>query len=62
MKTIFCLCVCGKSYQITSNFDKNINTNICSNCHSFFTKKKNTYNNSVKAVKFNKKYELFFKK
>ncbi|BAF35057.1 ribosomal protein L31 [Candidatus Carsonella ruddii PV] len=62
MKKIYFLCICGKKYSILSNCNKNININICSGCHPFFTKKKNNFNNSEKTIKFNKKYELFFKK
>ncbi|WP_157801525.1 50S ribosomal protein L31 [Candidatus Carsonella ruddii] len=62
MNKIYFNCICNEKYYLFSFFKKNININICVNCHPFYTKKKNLFDNSKRAKNFNNKYAIFFKK
>lgn len=45
-------CACGASYTAGSTMDKDFSTEICSNCHPFFTGKQKLIDSSGRVDKF----------
>ncbi|MFI4913475.1 MAG: 50S ribosomal protein L31 [Candidatus Carsonella ruddii] len=60
MNKIFFECICGEKYYLFSSFKKNIEINVCINCHNFYNKKTKIINNSTRSKKFLSKYEFLF--
>ncbi|MGK2912675.1 MAG: 50S ribosomal protein L31 [Candidatus Carsonella ruddii] len=60
MDKIYFECICGEKYYLFSSFKKNIEINICINCHNFYNKKNKTINNSTRVKKFLNKYDFLF--
>ena len=53
-------CACGKTFSYGSTVEK-LSTDICSNCHPFFTGKTNIMDIAGTVEKFNKKASLAVK-
>lgn len=50
-------CACGATYE-TRSTRKNINVEICSNCHPFFTGKQKLLDTAGRVERFRRKYGL----
>ncbi len=50
-------CACGAEFKTRSTRD-NINVEICSNCHPFFTGKQKLVDTGGRVEKFRKRYNL----
>ncbi|MFI4883723.1 MAG: 50S ribosomal protein L31 [Candidatus Carsonella ruddii] len=61
MNKILFKCICNEKYYLFSSFKKNIEINICINCHNFYNKKKKIIN-STRSKRFFNKYDFLFKK
>ncbi len=48
-------CACGSEFELGS-VNKEINVEICSSCHPFFTGKQKLIDTAGRIEKFNKKY------
>lgn len=48
-------CACGNTFE-TCSTKKEINVDICSNCHGFFTGKQKLVDSAGRVEKFQKKY------
>lgn len=53
-------CACGNSFQVGST-KSDINVEICSKCHPFFTGKQKLVDTAGRIERFRKKYEKFQK-
>ena len=51
-------CSCGATYT-TRSTRKQINVEICSNCHPFFTGKQRLIDTAGRVERFNQKYKNF---
>ncbi|GEM_PF-159439 len=45
-------CACGASFDIESTLDKNIELEVCSQCHPFYTGKQNLIDTAGRVDKF----------
>ncbi len=54
-------CVCGNSF-ITGSVQKEINVDICSACHPFFSGKQKMVDTEGRVEKFKRKYASFYDK
>jgi len=54
-QTITFKCACGAKFVAGSTLDKDFNTEICSNCHPFFTGKQKLIDASGRVDKFRAK-------
>jgi len=54
-------CVCGNSFT-TGSILKEINVDICSACHPFFSGKQKMIDTEGRVEKFKKKYASFYDK
>ncbi|MEA2030032.1 MAG: 50S ribosomal protein L31 [candidate division Zixibacteria bacterium] len=54
-------CACGATYP-TRSTRKEINVEICSACHPFFTGKQKLVDTAGRVERFRRKYEKFQKK
>lgn len=54
-------CVCGNSFT-TGSVLKEINVDICSSCHPFFSGKQKLIDTEGRVEKFKKKYANFYDK
>lgn len=54
-------CACGNTFETRSILSE-INVEICSECHPFYTGKKKLLDSGGRIEKFNKKYKKFNKK
>ena len=52
-------CACGNVIEVGSTL-KQLNTEVCSKCHPFFTGKNKHLDTTGRVEKFNKKYQKFF--
>ena len=50
-------CACGNSFLTRSTHDGDINVEICSNCHPFFTGKQKLMDTAGRIERFRRKYE-----
>ena len=50
-------CACGETFEVMSNKDE-INVEICSKCHPFYTGKQGRTSRAGKIEQFNKKFGL----
>lgn len=48
-------CACGATFEVMSNKDE-INVEVCSKCHPFYTGKQGRASKTGQVDKFNKKY------
>ncbi|CUR53350.1 50S ribosomal protein L31 [Buchnera aphidicola] len=58
-KKILVTCSCGFKLHIFSTKTENINLDICSQCHPFYTGKQRTMNTGGRVQKFQKRFSLF---
>lgn len=54
-------CVCGNTF-LTGSVMKEINVDICSSCHPFFSGKQKLVDTEGRVEKFKKKYASFYDK
>ena len=50
------VCACGNSFQTRTTNDGDIHTEICYNCHPFFTGKQKLMDTAGRIERFNRKY------
>lgn len=50
-------CACGHHFKTRSTHKGDINVEICSNCHPFFTGKQKLIDTAGRVERFTKKYE-----
>ena len=50
-------CACGNTFTTRSTHKGNINVEICSNCHPFFTGKQKLIDTEGRVDRFTKKYQ-----
>ncbi len=50
-------CACGAVYKVKST-KSDMDIEVCSNCHPFYTGKQNRASKTGKVEKFNKKYGI----
>ena len=51
------ICACGETFQAKSSKEE-INVEVCSKCHPFYTGKQTRSSKTGRVKKFNKKYGL----
>ncbi|ANF17268.1 50S ribosomal protein L31 [Buchnera aphidicola (Schlechtendalia chinensis)] len=51
-------CSCGNSIETFSTLCKNINIDVCSKCHPFYTGKQRVADIGGRIEKFNKKFNI----
>ena len=49
-------CSCGNVMDIRSTLDKDINLDVCSSCHPFYTGKQRNVDTGGRVDKFNKRF------
>ena len=50
-------CSCGKSFKILSTLDNDLQIEICSHCHPFYTGKQKIIDTAGRVDQFNKRYK-----
>jgi len=50
------VCSCGASFVTRSTHGGNLNVEVCSSCHPFYTGKQKIVDTAGRVEKFNKKY------
>ena len=56
--TVKVVCVCGNTFETGSTMGKEIHTEICSECHPFFTGKQKLVDTAGRVERFRRKYNL----
>jgi len=51
-------CTCGNSFLTRSTLGNNLEVEVCSNCHPFYTGKQKTMDTGGRIDRFRKKYGL----
>ena len=51
-------CSCGNSFQTRSTLGSNLEVEVCSNCHPFYTGKQKNVDSGGRVDRFRKKYGL----
>ena len=51
-------CSCGNSFQTRSTVGKDLNIEVCSQCHPFFTGKQKLIDTEGRVDKFRQKYGM----
>ncbi len=54
--TINVTCSCGNTFETGSTIGKDINIEVCSKCHPFYTGKQKLVDTAGRVDKFNKRY------
>ena len=49
-------CTCGNSFQTRSTLGQNLEVEVCSNCHPFYTGKQKMVDTGGRVDRFRKKY------
>jgi len=49
-------CSCGNTFKTRSTVGKDLNVEVCSNCHPFYTGKQKMVDTAGRVDKFRKKY------
>ena len=49
-------CSCGNSFQTRSTLGSNLEVEVCSNCHPFYTGKQKILDTGGRVAKFEKRY------
>lgn len=49
-------CACGNSFETRSTMSNNLNIEICSECHPFFTGKQKLVDTAGRVDRFNKRF------
>jgi len=55
-KTITVTCSCGNTFQTGSTLGHDLQVEVCSNCHPFYTGKQKIVDTGGRVDKFRKKY------
>lgn len=55
-------CSCGNVMKIRSTVGKDLNLDVCSNCHPFYTGKQRNVDTGGRVDKFNKRFTALSKK
>ena len=55
-------CSCGNVLKIRSTVGKDLNLDVCSNCHPFYTGKQRNVDTGGRVDKFNKRFSALSKK
>ncbi len=51
-------CSCGNSFQVRSTLDNDLNVEVCSKCHPFYTGKQKILDTAGRVDRFRKKYGM----
>ena len=51
-------CTCGNKFQTRSTLGENLEVEVCSNCHPFYTGKQKIVDSGGRVDRFRKKYGL----
>ena len=51
-------CTCGNTFQTRSTLGEDLQVEVCSNCHPFYTGKQKIMDTGGRVDKFRKKYGL----
>lgn len=51
-------CTCGNKFQTRSTLGSNLDVEVCSNCHPFYTGKQKNVDSGGRVDRFRKKYGL----
>ncbi len=51
-------CTCGNTFQTRSTLGSNLEIEVCSNCHPFYTGKQKMLDSGGRIDRFRKKYGL----
>ncbi len=51
-------CTCGNSFQTRSTLGEDLQVEVCSNCHPFYTGKQKIVDSGGRVDKFRKRYGL----
>jgi len=51
-------CTCGNSFKTRSTLGENLEVEVCSNCHPFYTGKQKIVDSGGRVDRFRKKYGL----
>jgi large subunit ribosomal protein L31 len=51
-------CTCGNTFQTRSTLGQNLEVEVCSNCHPFYTGKQKIVDSGGRVDRFRKKYGL----
>lgn len=51
-------CTCGNTFQTRSTLGGNLEVEVCSNCHPFYTGKQKIVDSGGRVDRFRKKYGL----
>ena len=51
-------CICGNKVQTRSTLGSNLDVEVCSNCHPFYTGKQKIMDTGGRVDRFRKKYGL----
>ena len=51
-------CTCGNTFQTRSTLDEDLQVEVCSNCHPFYTGKQKIVDSGGRVDKFRKKYGM----
>ena len=51
-------CSCGNSFQIRSTLGNDLNVEVCSQCHPFYTGKQKILDTEGRVDRFRKKYGM----
>ncbi|CAL4324794.1 50S ribosomal protein L31 [Buchnera aphidicola (Periphyllus testudinaceus)] len=52
------ICSCGNKISFFSTLSKNINLDVCSNCHPFYTGKQRIVDTGGRVELFNKRFNI----
>ncbi len=55
-KAITVSCTCGNKFETRSTLGADLQVEVCSNCHPFFTGKQKVLDTAGRVYKFRKKY------
>ncbi|MBI3562399.1 MAG: 50S ribosomal protein L31 [Gammaproteobacteria bacterium] len=55
-KEINVVCSCGNSFKTRSTVGRDLNIEVCSNCHPFYTGKQKIVDTAGRVDKFRQKY------
>ncbi|ALS96934.1 50S ribosomal protein L31 [Lacimicrobium alkaliphilum] len=55
-------CSCGNKIQVRSTLKKDINLDVCSECHPFYTGKQRNVDTGGRVDRFNKRFGALGKK
>lgn len=57
-KEITATCSCGNVIKTRSTLDKDINLDVCGNCHPFYTGKQRVVDTGGRVERFNSRFKI----